>query len=205
VLDPAAAVGLQSQVEVVDAKVRGESVRLMTLEQVVELVESYLPWSGFVVDQPFQARLAEGMVRCYFSGDEVVGFSDERPTGLLDLTPAQRAALVPRPSVMHGPDAAAHQLLRREATAWVQEVAELLEIDTDSLPVIWDADLFLGPPTGTGAESYVLCEINVSAVWPFPPMAARTVANAALTGSRRTSQPRPTSRPITTRRSGRAR
>jgi hypothetical protein len=26
----------------------------------------------------------------------------------------------------------------------------------------------------------VLCEINVSAVWPFPPQAATTIAKAAL-------------------------
>ena len=33
--------------------------------------------------------------------------------------------------------------------------------------------LSLRPKDASGEDTYVLCEINVSAVWPFPPMAAR--------------------------------
>ena len=43
----------------------------------------------------------------------------------------------------------------------------LLEIDRASLPVIWDADFLYGPKIESGVDSYVLCEINVSAVFPF--------------------------------------
>jgi len=32
------------------------------------------------------------------------------------------------------------------------------------LPIIWDADFLYGPKTPSGDDSYVLCEINVSAV-----------------------------------------
>jgi hypothetical protein len=46
--------------------------------------------------------------------------------------------------------------------------------------VIWDADFLYVPQTAAGDDTFVLCEINVSAVWPFPPMAAPTVAAAAL-------------------------
>jgi hypothetical protein len=46
--------------------------------------------------------------------------------------------------------------------------------------------LLFGPATDTGADSYVLCEINVSAVWPYPQQAATTIAAAALSRARTT-------------------
>jgi hypothetical protein len=57
---------------------------------------------------------------------------------------------------------------------------ELLDLHTHALPVLWDADFLLGPKDATGADTYVLCEINVSAVWPFPTQASRNIAEAAL-------------------------
>lgn len=44
----------------------------------------------------------------------------------------------------------------------------VLDLDVDSLPVLWDADFLYGPKTASGEDTYVLCEINVSAVYPFP-------------------------------------
>lgn len=44
----------------------------------------------------------------------------------------------------------------------------VLDLDADSLPVLWDADFLYGPKNGSGEDTYVLCEINVSAVSPFP-------------------------------------
>jgi hypothetical protein len=61
---------------------------------------------------------------------------------------------------------------------------EVLGVDRDALPVIWDADFLYGPKTAAGEDTYVLCEVNVSAVWPFPPMAAATIAAAALARTR---------------------
>ena len=46
----------------------------------------YFGWSGSLVDQPFQERLGEGMIRCYFVHDEVVGFCHQWPKGLLEST-----------------------------------------------------------------------------------------------------------------------
>jgi hypothetical protein len=45
----------------------------------------------------------------------------------------------------------------------------VLGISPEELPVIWDADFLFGPKTAAGHDTWVLCEINVSAVWPFPP------------------------------------
>jgi hypothetical protein len=56
----------------------------------------------------------------------------------------------------------------------------VLGLQPRSLPLIWDADFLFGPRTATDEDTFVLCEINTSAVWPFPPDAAATVAEAAV-------------------------
>lgn len=38
-----------------------------------------------------------------------------------------------------------------------------------ALPMLWDCDFMFGEPTADEPERYVLCEINVSSVSPFPP------------------------------------
>lgn len=120
------------------------------------------------------------MVRCYFSHDEVVGFARQWPKGLLDLDPGEAPVEAP-PSVMEGPDVPAYQALRAKAEReWVPQMKTILGLEWETLPVIWDADFLFEPKDSSGADTYVICEINVSAVWPFPPMAADTVAAAAV-------------------------
>jgi hypothetical protein len=50
----------------------------------------------------------------------------------------------------------------------------------DALPVIWDADFLLGPKGEDGGDSYVLCEINASSVFPIPDEAADHLAETTL-------------------------
>jgi hypothetical protein len=56
----------------------------------------------------------------------------------------------------------------------------VLDLERESLPVIWDADFLYGVRDDEGADTFVLCEINVNAVWPFPSMASVSVADAAV-------------------------
>ena len=56
----------------------------------------------------------------------------------------------------------------------------LVEVDTDSLPLLWDADFLYGPKTEAGQDTYVLCEINVSSVYPFPEPAVGKLAQAVV-------------------------
>src|SRR5215472_12937058 len=51
---------------------------------------------------------------------------------------------------------------------WVPAVQQLLQIDTESLPILWDCDFLFGPKEENGDDTYVLCEINVSSVAPYP-------------------------------------
>ena len=129
-----------------------------------------------MVDQPFQERVVDGMVRVYLTHDRVVGFAHQFPRGLRPANageppPGQRFEL---------PGAGAYQGLRRlMEERWVHELQQLVEVQTDALPVIWDADFLYGPKTASGDDSYVLCEINASSTFAFPEHAMPGVARAA--------------------------
>ena len=80
---------------------------------------------------------------------------------------------------MHGADYPELQRLRRQLeTEWIPGLQQLLEIPSQQLPAIWDADFLFGPKNAAGEDSYVLCEINVSAVLPFPDQALPRIAQA---------------------------
>jgi hypothetical protein len=177
-LDPRTASDPHAQVRVQDARSRDGSSEQTSLGAFMARCDGYFAWSGCLVAQAFQERLAEGMIRCYLSHDEVVGFCHQWPEGLLNPESLRTAAAS---SPMVGPDAPAYQRLRNHMqNQWVPRMTSVLGIDRESLPVIWDADFLYGSRTSSGEDTYVLCEINVSAVWPFPPMAASTVVAAAF-------------------------
>ena len=74
-----------------------------------------------------------------------------------------------------------HALRSKMELEWVPAMRHLIAIDNSSLPVLWDADFLYGPKTARGEDTYVLCEINVSAVLPFPETAVERIAQAAVT------------------------
>ncbi len=173
-------IGPDMMVRVQDARSRDGLSEMINLGGFMVRCEEYFSWSGCLVDQEYQERLADGMVRCYFTHDEVVGFARQWPKGLLELDPEATPVPTP-PSVMEGPEALAYQALRVKAESeWVPQMKTILGLESQSLPVIWDADFLFGPKDAAGNDTFVLCEINVSAVWPFPIMACEKVAAAAL-------------------------
>lgn len=175
---PDAVHGPHALIRVQNAETKDSSTVEMPLVEFMERCRGYFTWSGFVVDQPFQQRLAEGMIRAYLVHDQVVGFCHQWPTGLLGADHADNPLAA---HVMEGPDTPIYRPLRKTLQAeWIPQMTTLLDLDPSNLPVIWDADFLFGPTTATGADSYVLCETNVSAVWPYPQQAATTIAKAAL-------------------------
>ena len=63
---------------------------------------------------------------------------------------------------------------------WTPQIMELLDIDAGSLPIIWDADFLYGPRDASGQDTCVLCEINVSSVFPFLEQAPAEIARLAM-------------------------
>ena len=62
---------------------------------------------------------------------------------------------------------------------WTPQMMQLLGIERERLPIIWDADFLFGPRNAAGEDSYVLCEINVSSVTPVPDQAPAEIAQLA--------------------------
>ena len=129
---------------------------------------------GCVIDQPFQARLSEGVVRCYMAGDRCAGFGHQKVKALVD-TPAARVAAGGRLYTSKA-DPRFQRLRRFMEDEWTLQLTSLLDIPRRDLPMIWDADFMLGPPGADGTDSYVLGEINVSSVFPMPDEAPAEIA-----------------------------
>jgi hypothetical protein len=129
---------------------------------------------GCVIDQPFQARLSEGVVRCYMAGGRCAGFGHQRVKALLDV-PAARAEAGPRLYTSNS-DPRFQRLRRLMEDEWTPRLISLLDIAPRDLPMIWDADFMLGPPGTDATDSYVLGEINVSSVFPIPEEASAEIA-----------------------------
>jgi hypothetical protein len=162
---------------------RGSVVEEMSLAEFMTRCEPYLTSDGCLVDQPFQPRLSDGMIRCYMGCDKVVGFGHQFIKALIPPLPEgpESPDAQPGPRIMHGADAEPFQVLRARTEAeWTPQVMEILDIDAASLPIIWDADFLYGPRTASGEDSYVLCEINVSSVFAIPDQAPAAIARLAL-------------------------
>jgi hypothetical protein len=169
-----------SRVEVLHA-LRGSRLEEMTLGETIERFAPYFAATGCVIDQPYQPRLSEGMIRAYMSHDRVAGFGHQFVTALLEPPEGTIESPNPPPRLYYGPEKPEFgDLKTRLESSWIAEMQRLLDIDTDSLPVIWDADFLLGPKTASGDDTYVLCEINVSSVFPIPDEAPAALAKAAM-------------------------
>ena len=179
-----------SAVLVQSARARDETVEETTLGAFLERSHTYFAYAGgegCLVDQPYLPRIAEGLIRCYLVADEVVGFCRQYPEG---RSPDELAASAgePAPSrvfglpaakTMFGPDEPTLGQLRKAFEGeWLPGLQRVTGVETPSLPVLWDADFVLGPRDDTGADTYVLTEINVSAVAPFPEHAIPRLAQA---------------------------
>jgi hypothetical protein len=119
------------------------------------------------------------MIRIYLTHDRVVGFAHQHPRGL--LPPLAQDQPEPPAIPFLGVRARQFQQLRQRAeTEWVPALQQIVEIETPSLPVIWDIDLLYGTKTPAGEDTYILCEINVSSTFAFPEQALGAVATATV-------------------------
>jgi hypothetical protein len=166
---------------------RGSAEERMSLGAFLARCEPYFAPGGGMIDQAYQLRLTEGMVRCYLVRDQVVGFGEQLVNALYPAAPRRPPRDAPQPGPRHyfpptRPDF--QQLKDKLEGEWLDQLCRLLELENSQLPVIWDADFLYGPKDAKGADTFVLCEINVSSVYPFPddalgPLAAETLVQIA--------------------------
>jgi hypothetical protein len=174
--------GNTETVQVLHAQ-RGSVPEELPLRDFMARCEPYFGWGGCIIDQAFQPRLPEGMIRCYMGADKVVGFGHQLIKALI-APPSEgpdSPVAQPGPRIMHGPDAKPFQALRQKMEdEWVPQMIKELGIARGRLPIIWDADFLYGPRTGSGEDTFVLCEINASSCFAIPDEAPAAIARLAL-------------------------
>jgi uncharacterized protein DUF6815 len=159
---------------------RDGSTSQATLAQFIASCETYFTGEGRLIDQPFQPRIVEGMVRCYLCADEVVGFARQFAAGHAEGAPNPKTFGLPAAKTMFPPTEAQFARLRQNLEReWIPRMMTTLALERARLPVLWDADFLFGPKTADGEDTYVLCEINASCITPFPPEAPAKITDHA--------------------------
>jgi hypothetical protein len=160
---------------------RGSVPIELTFESFVALMASYFDDGGHMVDQAWQPRLTEGMVRCYLVQDHVVGFGLQAVNALYPAPQGSGPDAAPTPGtrLYHPPDLPQVQALKqRLENEWLPDLCSRLAVARDELPMLWDCDFLHGERAPGEEERYVLCEINVSSVSPFPESAIGPLVRA---------------------------
>lgn len=160
---------------------RGCTEEKITLNEFFARCEEYFSADGRMIDQEYQERLPEGMIRCYLVQERVAGFGHQAINALFPAPSGASPTEAPQPGprLYHPPTKPEFQDLKQQLEReWLPAVQQLLEIETKSLPVLWDCDFLLGPKDQNGRDTYVLCEINVSSVAPYPESAVPYIVNA---------------------------
>ena len=175
-------VTLDSEVSVHEARIRTLDTDTMPLGKFLDRLADTFASNGSLIDQPFQTRVAEGLIRTYLVTNTVVGFAVQGPGDLVhEPDGADRIMGLPSPKTMFPPDHPRFGPLRQQLEhQWLPSLQQLVDIPTDKLPALWDIDFLLGPKTGTGDDTYVLCEINASCITPFPPETPTKLADTTL-------------------------
>jgi hypothetical protein len=157
---------------------RGSVEETVGLEAVLGRLAPYFNDGGHMIDQAWQPRLSEGMVRAYLVGDHVAGFGHQAVNALYPAA-AGEAAPAPGPRLYTDAEDPRFQDLRQRLEGgWVRQLCCATGVAHADLPLLWDADFLLGERNGDG-ERYVLCEVNVSSVSPFPPSVIGPLVAAA--------------------------
>jgi hypothetical protein len=162
---------------------RGSQESEESLDEFVARCAQYFEGDGRIIDQVYQPRLTDGIVRCYQVRDRLAGFGEQLINALYPAAPGAVPAVAPQPGprLYYPPTRSDFQKLKnRLEREWLPEMCRVLSIDPKELPVIWDADFMYGSKDAAGEDTYVLCEINISSVYPFPDEALRPLAEETL-------------------------
>jgi len=146
---------------------RGAVEEVVDLATVTARLEPYFV-DSHMIDQAWQPRMVEGMIRAYLVGDRVAGFGHQALNALFPAAGGHEAPS-PGPRLYSDADDPRFQELRRRLeNGWIALLCARAGVEAARVPLLWDVDFFLGERPADAEERYVLCEINVSSVSPFP-------------------------------------
>ena len=166
---------------------RGAAEEVVDFSGVVQRLAPYFERDGYMIEQAWQPRMVEGMTRAYLVGDRVAGFGHQAINALYPAAPGQAPPQTTQRLYSGADDPRFQDLRRRLEGGWVRQLSEQVGVSPESLPMLWDTDFLLGQRSDDAVERYVLCEINVSSVSPFPDVAIGLLVDTvrkALTKSR---------------------
>jgi hypothetical protein len=155
---------------------RGSEEELLSLRELQQRLAPYFESEsgGHMIDQAWQPRLVDGMVRAYLVEDRVAGFGHQAINALYPATGNERPPATTT-RLYHPAELPQFQTLRRLLEEhWIEQLRQRVGLTREQLPMLWDCDFMFGEQPG----SYVLCEINVSSVSPFPPSAIGSLVDA---------------------------
>jgi len=156
---------------------RGSTPQRMDLATLQATLAPYFETAagGHMIDQDWHPRLAEGMVRAYLVEDRVTGFGHQAINAL------HPEAAQPGPRLYHGPDLPGFRGLRQQLERhWITLLRERVGLARERLPLLWDCDFMLGEAAPGEPPRFVLCEVNVSSVSPFPPSCIAPLMQAVM-------------------------
>ncbi|MEO6625242.1 MAG: Cj0069 family protein [Burkholderiaceae bacterium] len=157
---------------------RGCAEEVLDFHGVVQRLGPHFDNAGHMIDQAWQPRMVEGMTRAYLVRGKVAGFGHQAVIALHPAAAGQQAPPAGPRLYSGANDPRFVELRQRLEGEWVQALCERVCIEADALPLLWDADFLLGVRANEAAERYVLCEINVSSVAPFPDSAIAPLVEA---------------------------
>jgi hypothetical protein len=117
-------------------------------------------------------------------GWELVRIGEQLVNALYPAEPGAAAHEAPQPGprLYYPPTRSDFQRLKDALEReWLDQLCGIVGLEKTQLPILWDADFMYGEKAANGVDTFVLCEINVSSVYPFPddalgPLAAETLA-----------------------------
>lgn len=173
---------VDTKVRIQHAAPRDGVTQEVSLSDLSQLMEPYFHGSGHLIDQAFAPRVAEGMVRVYMVKKQVVGFARQfADRGDANYIPVPKELIfgVPASKTMLDVNDVEFQKLRHSLESeWIPGLQKLVDVSDEELPLLWDTDFLFGPKDASGDDTYLLCEINVSCVSPFPDGAPEQMARA---------------------------
>ena len=146
---------------------RGSEEQVMDLDTLAATMAPYFApgAGGHMIDQAWQPQLADGMVRAYLVEGRVAGWGHQAINAFAAPQSGPRL-YYPVEELTH-----LHGLKQQIESQWVGQLCARVGLPPSKLPLLWDCDFI-------GKHNFVLCEINVSSVSPFPPSAIPAIVAA---------------------------
>jgi hypothetical protein len=157
---------------------RGATEEIVDFATVVARLERYFEDGGHMIDQAWQPRMVEGMTRAYLVKNRVAGFGHQAVNALFPASAGQEPPQAGPRLYSDADDPRFQDLRARLEGGWIDLLCERVGVVAARVPLLWDVDFLLGERARDERERYVLCEINVSSVSPFPESALRPLVEA---------------------------